>query len=246
MRKSNKKRASRTSRQAMLVTNEGIPFEFSEAYKSLRTNIKFLSAAQNAKSFVITSSLPMESKTNVTINLALTLAKEGRRVVLLDCDFRKPMIRNYLGISVGGLGIVDALVGQCDLKNAIYRSKTINIDVIPVGTIPPNPSELLATDQMKAVINELKKNYDYVIIDSPPISVVTDAAIIGSMVDGAFLVVRSDYAPMKSIDLAKKTLNNVNVKIFGAILTRFNPKKSGKQSAYYYSYENYYENDTDK
>ena len=114
--------------------------------------------------------------------------------------------------------------------------------MLPVGTVPPNPTELLSTQNMQIVLQVLKENYDYVIIDTPPVSVVTDAAIIGGMVDGAFLVVRSDYAPVEMVQLAKRKLESVHVKIFGIILSRFDAKKTSGQSGYYYSYNDYYYN----
>lgn len=224
----------------MLITNKAAPFNYKEAYKSLRTNIKFISATENAKSFVITSALQEESKSNVSTNLAISLAEEGEKVVLVECDFRKPTIHRFLHMHSGGNGISDVLMGSCSIEEAIDHQKELGIYVLPVGTVPPNPAELMATPQMKLILDTLKKAFDYVIIDTPPVSVVTDAAIVGGLADGAFLVVRSDYAPVEMVQLAKKKLEDVHVKIFGIILTRFDAKKTGHQSGYYYSYNDYY------
>lgn len=230
----------RTARKLTLVTQEDIPFNYREAYKSLRTNIKFIANAEKANSFVITSALQMESKSNVATNLAITLAEESKKVVLLDCDFRKPTIHRFLRINMHGQGITDVLLGDCSLREALHHNDKLDIDIIPVGTVPPNPTELLSTPQMQKLLHVLKEAYDYVIVDTPPVSVVTDAAIIGGMVDGAFLVVRSDFAPLEMVQLAKKKLEDVHVKIFGIILSRFDAKKTGRQSGYYYSYSDYY------
>lgn len=238
--KKKKEKNVRTPRKLTLVTQKDVPFNYREAYKSLRTNIKFIANTEKANSFVVTSAVQMESKSNVSTNLAITLAEEGKRVVLLDCDFRKPTIHRFLKIDMHGQGITNVLMGECPLGKALYHIDTLNIDVLPVGTVPPNPTELLSTQNMQIVLQALKENYDYVIIDTPPVSVVTDAAIIGGMVDGAFLVVRSDYAPVGMVQLAKRKLESVHVKIFGIILSRFDAKKTSGQSGYYYSYNDYY------
>ena len=235
-----RKKGVRTGRKLTLVTQENVPFNFREAYKSLRTNIKFIANTEKAKSFIITSALQMESKSNIATNLAITLAEEGKKVVLLDCDFRKPTIHRFLKINMHGCGITDVLLGDCSIDKALHHNEKFNIDILPVGTIPPNPTELLSTPQMQNLLNVLKKYYDYVLVDTPPVSVVTDAAIVGGMVDGAFLVVRSDFAPLEMVQLAKKKLEDVHVKIFGVILSRFDARKTGRQSGYYYSYNDYY------
>ncbi len=230
-----------------MVTQKDIPFSYREAYNSLRTNIKFIAANENVNSFVVTSAMQMESKSNVAANLAITLAEERKKVVLLDCDFRKPMIHCLLDVDIKGHGITDVLTGDCPLQEALYHHKDLMIDIMPVGTIPPNPTELLSTARMQRLINALKEAYDYVIIDTPPVSVVTDAAIVGEMVDGAFLVVRSAYAPLEMLQLAKEKLEDVDVKIFGIILSRFNVKRKGRESGYYYSYnDHYYSNDSEQ
>lgn len=236
----NKKKNTRDIRTINLVTDESIPFNYREAYKSLRTNVKFIASTEHANSFVITSALQMESKSNVSTNLSITLAEEGKKVILVDCDFRKPTIHRYLKKIRGKNGITNILLDECSINRAIIHDKDLNIDILTVGTIPPNPTELLSSKKMQELIQSLKDKYDYVIIDTPPVSVVTDAAIIGGLVDGAFLVVRSGYAPVDMVQLAKKKLEDVNVKIFGTILSRFDTKEVGKKSGYYYSYNDYY------
>lgn len=239
-KKKKTKKSPRTSRIITFITDKNAPFNYREAYKSLRTNIKFISNTEHAKSFIITSALQMECKSNVSTNLAITLAEEGKKVILVDCDFRKPTIHRFLKTESSRKGITDVLIGECQITEAIIKDETRKIDVLTVGTIPPNPTELLSTKKMQNLLDALKKVYDYVIIDTPPVSVVTDAAIIGGMVDGALLVVRSDYAPVDMVKLAKKRLEDVNVKIFGVVLSRFDAKTTGRKSGYYYSYNDYY------
>lgn len=237
---SKKKKREKTGgkRSLCLVSDPRMPFNYVEAYKSLRTNLKFIGSNDSGKSFVITSALPMESKSNVSINLAITLAADNKHVIIIDADLRKPAVHTMLKIKQHDVGLSSVLSGEVALNDAIIHMENDNIDVLPCGIIPPNPSELLSQDRMFKLIEVLKKHYDFVIVDAPPVSIVTDAAVIGNMVDGALLVVRSDYARVDAIQLAKKKLEDVNVKVFGVVLTRYNPKHSGKQSGYYY-YKDY-------
>lgn len=226
----------RKNRTALLVTDESMPFGYVEAYKSLRTNLKFISAGSKSKSILITSAMPMESKSNTAINLAATFAADNKRVILIEGDMRKPSLGKMLNIKRNTAGLSSLLSDDTLPKDFIVKVDNLNIDVIPSGLIPPNPSELLATSRMREAIEALEEYYDYVIIDSPPISLVTDAAVIGSAVDGAILVVRSDYAQVESVQLAKKKLEDVGVRILGVVLACYEPKRLKKQSGYYDSY----------
>lgn len=233
-------RKKEPGRKLELVTAPGMPFGYVEAYKSLRTNLKFVTAAENAHSFVITSALSYECKSNISINLAVTLAGENKKVVVIDGDMRKPAIHRMLGLHNNGRGLSSLLSGDSDLSSCIVHLDQLGFDILPVGAVPPNPTELLSQGRMKNLIEVLRAHYDYLIVDAPPISVVTDAAIIGGLVDGAILVVRSDYAPVEMVKLAKKKLEDVAVKIFGVVISRFDAKKSRASSGYYYSYNDYY------
>ncbi len=239
-RKKSKNSAPVSKRTVQLVTDKDKPFGYVEAYKSIRTNLKFITAASEINSFVLTSALSMESKSNTSINLAATLAEEDKKVILVDCDLRKPAIHRMLKINNHGVGLTNFLSGEMGINKVLVHYEPLNIDILPVGAIPPNPTELLSQQKMRNLLEVLKKHYDYVIVDAPPVSVVTDAAILGGMVDGALLVVRSDYAPLEMVQLAKKKLEDVNVHILGVIMSRFDAKKAGKQSGYYYSYNSYY------
>lgn len=229
-----------TKRTLVLSTAKDMPFAYVEAYKSLRTNLKFLTASSGAKSFVITSALSMESKSNVSINLCASMAEENKKVILIDADLRKPGVTRLLHMHSSTKGLTDLLMGECTFGDVVVHDPELNIDVLPAGTIPPNPAEVLSMNSMAQMIATLKRYYDYVIVDAPPVAVVTDAAIIGGLVDGALLVIRSDYAPVEMVRMAIDRLESVKVKIFGAILTRFDAKKAGRQSGYYYSYHDYY------
>lgn len=240
MKNSHQARFSITKKKAQsqlqLVASKKMPFQYVESYKSLRTNLNFIASTNDVHSFVITSALPEESKSNVAINLAVTLASSDKKVVIVDCDLRKPVIHKYLKMGHNTRGLTSVLSGEVPLEKSIYRLDELNIHVLTAGVVPPNPSELLAQDKMKQVVETLKKHFDYVILDAPPVSVVTDAAVLGTYADGAIMVVRSCFAPRETIQLAKKKLDDVGVKIFGVVLTRFNARKASRNSGYSYSY----------
>ena len=235
--KSRKKKSKKEPEKILrLASGDDVAFGYVEAYKSLRTNINFISSTENVKSIVVTSALPRESKSNVSINLAVSLATEGKKVILLDCDLRKPAIHSYLYMGRNVRGLTDVLSGKCSLDEAIGEIEDLGIYVLPAGAIPPNPSEMLAQEKMQKVVDELKEKFDFVIVDAPPISIVTDAAVLGKYVDGAVLVVRSKFASRDAVELAKKKLMDVDVKILGAVITRFEAKKSAKSGYYSYGY----------
>lgn len=230
-------RRSTNEKRLIMAVGEGKPFPYVEAYKSLRTNLKFASEIHGAKSFAITSSIPEECKSNTAINLAVTLGQEDKKVLLMDCDLRKPAIHKYLKIIKERNGLTNILSDDIKIENCIVRSKNLKIDVLIAGAIPPNPSELLASERMKRLIEELRLHYDYIIVDTPPISVVTDAAVVGRLTDGALLVVRSKFAQTESVKLAKQKLEGAGIKIFGVILTCFDAKKSKVKTGYAASYQ---------
>lgn len=221
------------------------PFQYTEAYKSLRTNLEFLSATDDCKTILVTSSVPNEGKSNVAINLAITLADSGKRVVLVDCDMRKSTISRYLHIPRDHMGLTNTLTGKdrTQLANAMVNYKDLGIVVLPVGTLPPNPSELLATKAMENTFEALKQVYDYIIVDTPPVSVVTDAAVLCKYVDGALLVVRPGVTTIEGAQLSKKNLEAVNARILGVVMNGYDVKKAGKKDGYYYSYSYGYSND---
>ena len=168
--------------------------------------------------------------------MAINMASEGKKVILIDCDLRKPVLHKYLRVGRNQQGLTDVLASRAKLDDCIVKFKDVKVHLLPAGTVPPNPSEMLSQERMKKLIDFLKEQYDFVILDAPPVSVVTDAAVLGHYVDGAILVVRSKFAPKETIKLAVQKLQNVDIKILGVVLTRYNAKKSTKNSAYTYSY----------
>ena len=232
------------SHRKLLMVGPDAPFQFVEAYKSLRTNLEFLSASSGCKVILITSSVPEEGKSNVAINLATTMAAGGKKVVLVDGDLRKGSLSRYLHLNRNRPGISNVVANQCTLADALVRFKNVQFTLLPVGPLPPNPSELLATPAVEALFKGLREYYDYVIVDTPPVSVVTDAAVMCRFADGAILVVRPGVTPTQGAQLSKKNLEAVHAHILGVVLNGYDAKRAGHKDGYYYSYSyDYYKHD---
>ena len=241
------KASKNTSRRKLYTVGSDAPFQFVEAYKSLRTNLEFLSSAGNCKTILITSSVPEEGKSNVAINLAITLAASNKRVVLVDCDLRKATISRYMRIPRNHAGLTNVITSKDEgaLAAALVRVKDSGITVLTAGTIPPNPTELLSTP-MTEIFASLQKAFDYVIIDTPPVSVVTDAAVLCGIADGVLLVVRPGVTTIQSAQLSKKNLEAVNAHILGVVMNGYNGKQSGRRDGYSYAYSYSYYNEDKK
>lgn len=237
---------SKHSHRKLLLVGSSAPFQYVEAYKSLRTNLSFLSGTSQCKVIMITSSVPEEGKSNVAINLSMTLAEDGKRVLLMDCDLRKGSLSRYLNVKRSHPGISNVVAGQCGLGEALVSVNGAQFTLLPVGPIPPNPAEMLATDKMASLLKAVREAFDYVIVDTPPVSVVTDAAVLSRLVDGAVLVVRPGVTTIQGAQLSKKNLEAVDAHILGVILNGYNAKQTGKKDGYYYSYTyDYYKHDED-
>ena len=232
------------SHRKLLMVGPDAPFQFVEAYKSLRTNLEFLSASSGCKVILITSSVPEEGKSNVAINLATTMAAGGKKVVLVDGDLRKGSLSRYLHLNRNRPGISNVVANQCTLADALVRFKNVQFTLLPVGPLPPNPSEMLATPAVEALFKGLREYYDYVIVDTPPVSVVTDAAVMCRFADGVILVVRPGVTPTQGAQLSKKNLEAVHAHILGVVLNGYDAKRAGHKDGYYYSYSyDYYKHD---
>lgn len=224
-------------RRRFLLASKTGPFQYLEAYNSLRTNLKFVSMNQECRKIIVTSAIPGEGKSSVAINLAVCLAQEGGRVLLVDCDLRKPVVHRYLRISrIRGKGLTGVLSGT-PLDSAIVPVEPLNIHVLAADAIPPNPAELLGSVRMEQVIKQMEHYYDLIIFDTPPVSVVTDAAVLSRYADGVLLVVRQNFAVIEQVRLAKRNLEQVNAKILGVVLNQFDAKAADQDSGYYYSYQ---------
>ena len=200
------------------ILNEKTSFSISEAYKSARTNIIFaLANSEGCKKIIFTSAEPGEGKTTTVLNLCITFAQMDAKVLLMDCDLRKPRIHRYLGIEKSN-GLSDVLAGLITPEEAIKHHQEYNLDCITAGQIPPNPVELLSSDAMDELLDHFSKQYDYIFIDSPPVTVVTDAASMAKKVDGYIILVRHNYSIHELLDKTRQTLNFAEAKILGYII----------------------------
>lgn len=229
-----------------LLTNAA-PFSYAEAYKTLRTNLSFASISKQYKKLIVTSAIPNEGKSTVAVNLAYTLAESGARVLLIDCDLRSPTLRRLLRIRTEfQTGLTALLAGTATLDECILNYPKMNCDVILAGTTPPNPVELLSSPQMKDLLEMLSKQYDYIICDTPPVSIVTDAAALSQFCDGVILVVRQKTSTRDQVWAAKRNLEAVQANIIGTILSCYDLSEDTQASSPYYGGYYRYGSDTDK
>jgi capsular exopolysaccharide synthesis family protein len=212
-----------------------------EACRSIRTNMLFISAQKEFSLFSVTSPGPQDGKTTVAINLAVTMAQAGGRVLLIDTDMRKPRIHKSFGLK-SDKGISSVMAGDVQLKDAICKSEVPNLDVLPCGPMPPNPAELLHTERFRQILAQCRSSYDRVVLDSPPIAPVTDPAIIGSVTDGVVLVLRAGHTTREAAQFARRQLADAGARILGLVINRTDRKGGGYGYGYgYYApYGRYY------
>lgn len=204
-----------------------------ESFRALRTNLQFLDMG-GRNSFVITSSVPSEGKSTTTINLAIALADAGKRVALLDTDLRKPKIAEYLGVE-GGAGLTDVLIGRAKVGDVMHPWGNRSMYVLPAGKIPPNPSELLGSEQMATLLEVLERDFDVVLCDAPPLLPVTDAAILARATSGALVVVSAGRTNRHQLSGAIDALQTVGAKVAGIVLSMV-PTRGPDAYAYAYGY----------
>ncbi len=206
----------------------------SEAVRRLRTNLQFVEAAEHSRSIVVSSSVPGEGKSTTVLNLAVSLADAGLKVALVDADLRRPAIATYLGME-GSVGLTTILIGEAKLADVLQPWRESSLMVLPAGQIPPNPSELLGSKAMATLLRELSAEFDMVLIDSPPLLPVTDAAILGRMVGGTLVVVGTDRLHRAQLRAAMDSLVTAGVKISGIVLNKV-AKRSFDSYGYGYGY----------
>lgn len=203
-----------------------------ESYRVLRTSLEYSSIDKELKSIVVTSSEPGEGKSTVAGNLASIIAQNNKKVIIIDCDLRRPTIHKKFGIS-NSIGLTEYIIGKNDLNNVIQILNE-NFSVITSGRIPPNPSEILSSKSMENLLKALSVCYDYVILDTPPLTAVTDAQILAGKCDGTILVVRAESTSKESIIKAYKELEKVRANVLGAVLNGI----KGNNKIYYYAEDN--------
>jgi receptor protein-tyrosine kinase len=206
-----------------------------EAFRLLRTNLQFLNLDRTPRSIVISSPLPGEGKTSTAVNLAIALAQTGRRVLLLDADLRRPKAAAMLGLE-RSVGFTTVLVGRAELKDAIQRHSGSGIHFLASGPIPPNPTEVLQSNTARGLLDRLAEMYDMVIIDTPPLLPVSDAAILARDVDGAILVVRHGKTSKEQVRQTGQRLSQVDARLLG-VAVNMTPRRGGRNDDYGYGYE---------
>lgn len=207
-----------------------------ESFRQLRTNLQFANVSGRAKTVLLTSSVPGEGKSTTATNLAIALADAGQAVCLVDADLRRPMVNEYLGLDRSA-GLTTALVGGADVNDLLQPWGDANLFVLTSGQIPPNPSELLGSQEMKNLINRLETAFDTIVIDAPPLLPVTDAAVLSQHVGGVVLVVGSQSLKQQDLEKSMKALEMVGATVLGIVLNRL-PLKGPDAYAYsYYSHD---------
>lgn len=220
-------------RHLITVTNPRSPV--SEAFRALRTNIDFSSVDEQIQVIMVTSSGPEEGKSTVTANLAAAYAQSDKKVVLIDADLRKPTGHRTFSLS-NRYGLSSLLSQQAEMTEVIQESGVPNLSVITSGPIPPNPAEMLASNRMSRVLQELRQKFDIILVDTPPLLAVTDAQLMASKSDGVIMVVSYGKVKRDIAAKAKGNLDRVGAKMLGVVLN--NVKRKASEGYYYYYYGN--------
>ncbi len=228
-----------SSKEAVeLVTQVRPQSQMAESYRALRTSLLLSNLGAPPKVIMITSALPQEGKTTTSINCAVVLAQKGIRVLLVDADLRRPSIHKTLGMGPRS-GLSNVLTGSATLQQAISRSPVLpNLDILPAGTPPPNPAELLASTNMRDVLEELRGQYDHIVVDTPPSLSVTDAVVLSPRADAIVLVIRSGQTTKQALRRSRDILMQVNAKVSGVLLNAVD--LSSPDYYYYYEYQGKY------
>jgi polysaccharide biosynthesis transport protein len=228
-----------TSKEAVeLVTQVRPQSQMAESYRALRTSLLLSNLGAPPKVIMVTSALPQEGKTTTSINCAVVLAQKGIRVLLIDADLRRPSIHKTLGMGPRS-GLSNVLTGSATLQQAITRSPVLpNLSILPAGTPPPNPAELLASSNMRDVLEELRGQYDHIVVDTPPTLSVTDAVVLSPRADAIVLVIRSGQTTKQALRRSRDVLMQVNAKVSGVLLNAVD--LSSPDYYYYYEYKGKY------
>lgn len=215
-----------TRQRSHLLTAKS-PFGVQEAYRALRTNVMFSLPGSECKCVGVTSPNPGDGKSTTASNLAIALAQIGKRVILVDCDMRLPTVATkFRQKAVPGLS--DFLVGQARIEDAVRNVEGFGISVLPAGSLPPDPTGLLEAKQLESLFSGLRKIYDFVIVDLPPVQTVPDATILSKYMDGYLLVVREKQTQHRAVSETLKQLRIADVRVLGFVTT------GGKKRNHYY------------
>jgi capsular exopolysaccharide synthesis family protein len=223
--------------ESRLVTHFAPKSPISEAYRTIRTNIQFAQADKSVKTVLVTSSGPGEGKSTSVANLAITFAQMGANTLLIDADLRRPVLHGIFGQSRNE-GLTNILVGRLTPEEGIRPTRIENLSLLTSGTLPPNPSELLNSHMMQRFLDDAAKKYDIVLIDTPPVIAVTDAAVLSTLVDGVVVVVLSGKTEKDTVLRSRDLLEKVNARMLGVLVNGVNV--SMLYGSYYHYYQDYY------
>lgn len=232
MARKNKNNDKLLTVQRRLVAHNSPKSPSAEQYRTIRTNIQFSTLEEDIQTIVMTSSGPGEGKSTTSANLAIVYAQQGKKVLLVDSDLRKPTVHYSFRLE-NYVGFTNVLTKQETLLNAVKKTDVPDLCVLTSGPIPPNPSELLASGYMNEVLEQMKAEFDFIIFDTPPTLAVTDSQILSNKADGTILVVSSGKTNMDAAKKAKGLLSNSKGRLLGVIL---NNRKMDNDSQYYYYY----------
>ncbi len=233
-------------RSYLLLPNIGTKNPLVEAYRNLRTDLQFVNVDEPLKKLMLTSATPGEGKTQTTANLAISYSELGHNILIVDCDLRKPK-QNQVFEVPRSPGLTDYLAREAPLADIVKPTGILNLHVLPSGTTPPNPAEMLGSNKMSQLIDEVEGMYDFILFDTPPLIAVSDAKILAPKIKNVLVVIRSGKTNYLIIQDAKERLKNVGARLVGAVLNGVETKKGyGYYYRYNYYYNNYYSDDKTK
>ena len=233
-----------TGDPSMYLLNDDSSMENIESYAKLRMNLLYTLVGKERHSVVITSAISGEGKSTISANLAISCAMSGKRVLLVDGDMRRSCQRDIFRYRKSAAGLSDILVGTCDWKSAIRQTDRETLDILPAGQLPPNPAELLGSNEMKALLKELEENYELVLLDMPPINIVSDPLVLSSEVAGSLFVARQDYTDHRELRNALNAAEMTGMEVLGFVFYGENLREGGYyySKKYYHSYYHKYDN----
>jgi capsular exopolysaccharide family len=220
------------------IVQDALDYHVDEAFRVLRTNLQF--CGEDKRVIAVTSSIPGEGKSNTSLRLAISLAEVGKKVVLVDADLRKSVLNQRMTVGEEIKGLSHYLSKQETLPNIVNSTNIDNLNLIVAGLVPPNPAELLNEEPFTKMIKVLRKVYDYIIIDTPPLGSVIDSAIIAEKCDGVILVIESGAVSGRFVEENIKQLEKSGCPILGAVLNKMNREQRGRYGKYYGRYGNKY------
>ena len=218
-----------------LVTQNDPKNPAAEAYRVIRTSVQFAQAGKELKTIAITSCTPNEGKSMTIANLAIVFTQAGKSVLIMDCDMRNPTVHKNFNLS-NKVGLSSCISMGTAVADAVQETAIEGLDALTAGVIPPNPSELLGSERMQNILQRAKEEYDYVLIDTPPVLPVTDSLVLGRMVDGLILVIDSGEIKVEMAREVKNQLVHAGANILGVVLNKVRSEHHGYGYGYYYYY----------